>query len=63
MSKNRFDEKLAVEKIQLFGIMIGQMSELSKDLIKETEIGREAFENKDPLMLLKGAIHSNPYVR
>ena len=31
------------------------MSEPSKDLIKETEIGREAFDNKDPLMLLKGA--------
>ena len=36
VSKNRFDEKWAVEKIQLFGIMIGQMSEPSKDLIKET---------------------------
>ena len=35
------------------------MSELSKDLIKETEIGREAFDNKDPLMLLKGAIQTH----
>ena len=59
VSKNRFDEKLAVEKIQLFGIMIGQMSEPSKDLIKETEMGREAFDNKDPLMLLKGAIQTH----
>ena len=59
VSKTRFDGKLAVEKIQLFGIMIGQMSEPSKDLIKETEIGREAFDNKDPLMLLKGAIQTH----
>ena len=59
MSKTRFDKKLAVKKFQLFGIMIGQMSKPSKDLIKETEIGREAFDNKDPLMLLRGAIHTH----
>ena len=35
------------------------MSEPSKDLIKETEIGRESFENKDPLMLLKGSIQTH----
>ena len=39
--------------------MIGQMSEPSKYLIKETEIGRKAFDNKDPLMLLKGAIQTH----
>ena len=39
--------------------MIGQMSEPSKYLVKETEIGREAFDNKDPLMLLKGAIQTH----
>ena len=44
--KTRFDEKLAIERIQLFGVMIGQMSEPSKELIKETKSGREAFENK-----------------
>ena len=54
--KIKFDEKLRTEKTQLFGIMVGQMSDPSKDLIKETEIGRDAFSNKDPLMLLKGAI-------
>ena len=59
VSKTRFDEKLAVEKIQLFGIMIGQISEPSKELIKETEIGPETFDNKDPLKLLKGAIQTH----
>ena len=49
----------AEEKIQLFVIMIGQISEPSKELIKETEIGQEAFDNKDPLMLLKGAIQTH----
>ena len=58
-AKARFDERLVVEKTQLFGIMIGQMSEQSKDLIKETEIGREAFNLKDPLRLLKGAIQTH----
>ena len=46
ISKTRFDEKLAIERIQLFGVMIGQMSEPSKELIKETKSSREAFENK-----------------
>ena len=32
--------------------MTGQKSEPSKYLIKETEIGTEAFENKDPLLML-----------
>ena len=59
VSKTRFDEKLAVEKTQLFGIMIGQMSEPSKDQIKETETGRVVFENKDPPILLKGRIQTH----
>ena len=46
ISKTLFDEKLAIERIQLFGVMIGQMSEPSKELIKETKSGGEAFENK-----------------
>ena len=54
--KVKFDEKLRSERTQLFGIMVGQISDQSKDLIKETAIGRDAFTNKDPLMLLKGAI-------
>ena len=58
-AKVKFDQKLAVEKTQLFGIMLGQMSDGSKDLIRETEIGRNAYEAKDPLMLLRGAIQTH----
>ena len=55
-AKTKFDTRLTIEKIQLFGHMLGQMSATSRDLTKETEIGREAFEQKDPLMLLKSII-------
>ena len=54
ISKTLFDEKLAIERIQLFGVMIGQMSEPSKELIKETKSGREGFENKNRHTLLRG---------
>ena len=54
--KKKFDLRLSVEKLQLFGLMLGQMSSTSKDLIKETDTGREAFEQKDPLLLLKSII-------
>ena len=57
-SKCRFEEKLAIEKTQLFGIMLGQISESSKDLIKETDIGRESFVDKDPLALLRGIVQT-----
>ena len=54
ISKTRYDEKLAIERIQLFGVMIGHTSEPSKELIKETKSGREAFENKNRHILLRG---------
>ena len=54
--KKKFDLRLSVEKLQLFGLMLGQMSSTSKDLTKETDTGREAFEQKDPLLLLKSII-------
>ena len=47
--KKKFDFRLSVEKLQLFGLMLGQMSSTSRDLTKETDTGREAFEQKDPL--------------
>ena len=58
-ANSHFLEKLEAEKTQLFGIMLGQMSDSSKDLIRETTIGRSAFELKDPLMLLKGALQTH----
>ena len=54
--KKKFDLRLSVEKLQLFGLMLGQMSSTSKDLTKETDTGREAFEQKDLLLLLKSII-------
>ena len=51
--------KLAVEKMQLFGILLGQMLDASKDLIRETESRRNSYEAKDPLMLLRGAIQTH----
>ena len=54
ISKTLFDEKLAIERIQSFGVMIGQMSEPSTELIKETKSGREGFENKNRHTLLRG---------
>ena len=44
------------EKTQLFGVMLGQMSEYSKDLIKECEVGRESFTEKCPLKLLNSIV-------
>ena len=35
------------------------MTDSSKDLIRETAIGRSAFELKDPLLLLKGALQTH----
>lgn len=36
--------------------MVGQMSEPSKDFMIKKDVGRDAFNDKDPSMLLKGAI-------
>ena len=47
--KKKFDLRLSVERLQLFGLMLGQMSSTSRDLTKETDTCREAFEQKDPL--------------
>ena len=38
-----FDLKMKYEETQLFEVMLGQMSEYSKDHIKECEVGRESF--------------------
>ena len=53
---NSFDLKMKQEKTQLFGVMLGQMSEYSKDLIKECEVGRESFTEKCPLKLLNSIV-------
>ena len=53
---NSFDLKMKYEKTQLFGVMLGPMSEYSKDLIKECEVGRESFTVKCPLKFLKSIV-------
>ena len=53
---NSFDLKMKQEKTQLFGVMLGQMSEYSKDLIKECEVGRESITEKCPLKLLNSIV-------
>ena len=58
-AKSKFEEKLETEKHQLFGVMMGQMCDSSKDLIRETDIGRKAFSEKCSLQLLKGALQTH----
>ena len=53
---NSFEAKMKTEKTQLFGVMLGQMSDASKDLINECDLGRESFEDKYPLKLLKSIV-------
>ena len=43
-SNTAFDQKFATEKTQIFGIMLGQMSDSSKDLTKECEIEKMSAE-------------------
>jgi Zinc knuckle len=54
---NKDKNKLDLDKGKLFGIMIGQMSENSKNRVKETVRGTSALEKHDPRELL-GAILS-----
>ena len=51
-----FEAKLETEKVQVFGVMLGQMSGSSKDLVKECELGRTAFQERCPLNLLKSIV-------
>ena len=41
---------------QVFGLMLGQISEQSKATIRETESGAEAMLDEDPLLLLRAII-------
>ena len=36
--------------------MLGQMSDASKDLINECDLGRDSFEDKCPVKLLKSIV-------
>jgi hypothetical protein len=41
-------DTLEQDKIKVYGLMLGQISQASKDRIKETEAGEEAVETHDP---------------
>ena len=53
---NSVEAKMKTEKTQLFGVMLGQMSDASKDLINECDLRRESFKDKCPLKLLKSIV-------
>ena len=55
----KFDKKvdgLLEDRLKVFGLMLGQISEASKATIRETESGLEAMTEEDPLLLLRAII-------
>ena len=54
-NKKKFDE----HKVKLTGVLLGQMSEASKDQVKTSQDGKDAIENKDPLNLVKAIISTH----
>ena len=46
-------EKLESDKARLVGVIMGQMTAESKDRVQQTEDGRKAILEKDPLILVK----------
>jgi hypothetical protein len=51
--------RLEQDKGKLFGMMLGQMSDTSKNRVKETEDGSEAIETNNPLQLLSAIISTH----
>ena len=47
---------LREDRKQVFGLMLGRISEQSKSTIRETEAGSIAMLDKDPLLLLQAII-------
>jgi Zinc knuckle len=45
-------DRLETDKLKVFGLMMGQMSENSKNRVKETDSGSIAIEQQDPRLLL-----------
>lgn len=48
--------RLDQDKTRLYGLMLGQMSDNSKNRVKETQDGMESMETNDPLQLLSAII-------
>lgn len=51
--------RLEQDQVKLYGLMLGQMSEESKNRVKETEDGAESIETNNPLQLLSAIISTH----
>jgi uncharacterized membrane protein YgcG len=52
-------KKLEHDKVKLMGVILGQMSEASKDQVKTSQEGKDAIEEKNPLNLIKVIISTH----
>jgi hypothetical protein len=52
-------DTLEQDKIKVYGLMLGQISQASKDRIKETEAGEEAVGTQDPRTLLSAILSTH----
>jgi hypothetical protein len=56
---NKDVDKLEADKLKVFGLMVGQISENSKNRIKETDTGAIAMEQQDPRLLLSAILSTH----
>jgi Zinc knuckle len=56
---NKDKQALETDKPKVYGTMIGQISEASKNRIRETVTGSEAMETHDPRLLLQAIISTH----
>jgi uncharacterized membrane protein YgcG len=52
-------KKLEEHKVKLMGVLLGQMSEASKDQVKTTQEGKTAIEEKEPLDLVRAIVSTH----
>jgi hypothetical protein len=52
-------DKLEVDKLKVFDLMVGQISENSKNRVKETDTGAIAMEQQDPRLLLSAILSTD----
>jgi Zinc knuckle len=52
-------DKLEADKLKVFGLMVGQISENSKNRVKETDTGAIAMEQLDPRLLLSAILSTH----
>jgi hypothetical protein len=52
-------DKLEADKLKVFGLMMGQISENSKNRVKETDTGAIAMEQQDPRLLLSAILSTH----